>query len=97
MTNMTYFIVYSQRTGRVRRAFKFDPGTGHCNPAAGEGVITSDGADLPAWQAAVTAHTGLTPSGDLYDVVHPELGVVGRVCADPDCGDAIPGHTLVQT
>ncbi len=93
---MKFFVIYSKRTGRVRRAIVFDAGIGHCNPSAGEGVITTDGTDLPAWQAAVTAHTGLTPSGDHYDVVHPEHGIVGRVCADPDCGDEIAGHNLVR-
>lgn len=68
---------------------------------AGEGRLVynklGNGADtLNAWQAAVTTATGLTPSNDGYFVVDASGNITGKIIADPLCGDAVPGCTLVQ-
>lgn len=101
-------IVYSIATGRVRRVI--DPQASVPNviaflaqagASAGEAVLVynkqGNGADtLPAWQAAVNAHTGLTPAGDLYLVVDAAGLIIDAFIGDPLCGDARSGCTLLQ-
>lgn len=101
-------IVYSAATGRVRRVI--DPNAAVPNAlafiaqakaGAGEAVLVytkqGNGLDtLIAWQTAVTAHTGLTPSTDWYCAVDAQNVIVQALVGDPLCGDAIAGATLVQ-
>jgi hypothetical protein len=97
-------IVYSAATGRVRRVLdpqKIVPNVvaflTQANLRAGEAamVYTKTGADhVNAWQAAVTALTGKTPSGDRYCVIDAGNNIVGVVVADPACGDGFPNCTL---
>ena len=100
-------IVYSVATGRVRRVV--DPQANVPNVIAflaqakanaGEAVLVynkqGNGADtLPAWQAAVNAHTGLTPGNDRYVAVDALNNIVWAGLADPACGDGFPGTTLI--
>lgn len=98
-------IVYSVATGRVRRVLdpqKVVPNVvqflAQANLRAGEAamVYTKTGANnISAWQAAVNAQTGKTPSGDRYCVIDAGNNIVGVVIADPTCGDGYPSCTLV--
>lgn len=105
---MIQLIVYSAATGRVRRVI--DPQVNVPNVIAflaqakamtGEAVLVytkqGNGQDtLPAWQAAVTAHTNLTPANDQYCIVDSTNKVIGVVLADPACADAVPNCSLIQ-
>lgn len=98
-------IVYSVATGRVRRVVgpqKIVPSViqflAQANLRAGEAamVYTKTGNDnVNAWQAAVNAKTGKTPSGDRYCVIDAGNNIIGVVIADPACGDGVPNCTLV--
>lgn len=108
-------IVYSIATGRVRRVV--DPQASVPNviaflaqagASAGEAVLVynkqGNGADtLPAWQAAVNAHTGLSvafpPNAmatDWYCGVDQNNNIQNWGIFDPACGDSLPGLTLVN-
>lgn len=100
-------IVYSLRTGRVRRVIDDDrypiEKVMEIYPLhAGEASVIypkvgKHDADLDAWQAFVTDQTGLAPAHDRYIVVDPTRAIVGVLeSADPDCGDSIEGCDLVQ-
>lgn len=104
---MIQAIVYSVATGRVRRVV--DPQVNVPNvvaflaqakAGAGEAVLVytkqGNGLDnLLSWQAAVTAHTGVTPANDRYCVIDANSKIVSAIIADPACGDGYAGHTLV--
>lgn len=108
---MIQVIVYSVATGRVRRVV--DPEVNVPNVLAflnqvhiapGEARLlynkVGGGADtLPAWQAAVNAHTGLSPDtaqADWYVGVDANNAIQSWCIADPACGDSLPGLTLVK-
>ena len=107
-------IVYSIATGRVRRVV--DPQANVPNviaflaqakASAGEAVLVynkqGNGADtLPAWQAAVNAHTGLSvafppnsTATDWYCGIDGSNLIKWWGLADPACGDSVAGLTLV--
>jgi hypothetical protein len=100
-------IVYSVATGRVRRVI--DPQGAledvallvkHANVGPGEAglVYIKQGAGLDqrqSWQAAVTAHTGLTPADDRYCLIDASNRIVSVTLGDPACGDGYAGCTLV--
>lgn len=104
---MIQAIVYSIATGRVRRVV--DPQANVPNviaflaqakAGAGEAVLVytkqGNGLDnLLSWQAAVTAHTGITPANDRYCVIDANSNIVSAIIADPACGDGYSGYTLV--
>lgn len=97
-------IVYSVATGRVRRVV--DPQAAVPNviqflaqaklgPGEAAMVYTKTGTDnVIAWQAAVNAKTGKTPTGDRYCVIDAGNNILGSLIADPACGDSVPGCTL---
>ena len=102
-------IVYSIATGRVRRVV--DPQEDVPSAIAflaqvrittGEACIVynkqGNGLDtLLAWQAAVTAVTGITPAADRYVVVDTSGNIIAAILADVACGDSLSGYTLVQS
>lgn len=101
-------IVYSRRTGRVRRVidddrYPIERVVSLYQVHDGEATtiypkLGENDADLDAWQAFVTEQTGLAPVHDRYVVVdrttHAIVGVLES--ADPACGDAVEGCDLVQ-
>jgi hypothetical protein len=102
----TQIIVYSTATGRVRRVV--DPQkivtnviafVAQAGAQAGESTLVYNNTgtgNLSAWQAAVNAKTLKTPTGDRYCIIDAGNNIVGVCFADPLCGDAVPGCTLVQ-
>lgn len=47
-------------------------------------------------QVVAAAPLAVRQPSDLHHVVDAQGRVVGSIHADPACGDAIPGHTLVR-
>jgi hypothetical protein len=102
---MPLALVYSARTGRVRR-WAFDPDRTFVDlrdnvlrPGIGEAALeleSTEKNDLGALQSVVSAMVGKSPAGDRYVLVDAKGDVTGHLdTADPDCGDAIAGHTLI--
>lgn len=107
---MIQIVVYSLATGRVRWAY--DPEVNVPNALAllnqlqvkaGEGkiVYTKKGShdDMPAWQAAVNAHTGLAPDvnkTDWYCVVDGANVIQGAAICDPAIEVPPTGTTFVN-
>jgi len=101
-------IIYSKATGRVRRVV--DPQVNVPNVIAflaqagaqtGEAVLiyTKQGQDtLTAWQAAVNAHTGLSPDITQTDWccgVDAQNNIAAWFIGDPACNDGYAGLTTL--
>lgn len=98
-------VIYSLRTGRVRRIIT-DPNPARPDlilahkypPLTGEAAEIIDGpfANLRQLQRKLNQLTGKTPANDRY-VVFGTSGVVNRIfIGDPDAGDVIPARTVLQ-
>lgn len=96
----TTAVVYCKHTGRVRRfmhlATRADIPTLHSHP--GESVMYIPGLhiDIDFIQPRISKLLGMVaPADDRYAVVAANGNVVSAILACPQCGDAVPGHTLV--
>lgn len=90
-------IIYSARTGRLRRTITDDVQTDdELLPihAPGLGELAHLGA--PVRQEELSAITGIVPADDRYVAVQTSDGVVKTfLIADPSCGDSVAGCVLV--
>jgi hypothetical protein len=103
---MIQAIIYSAATGRVRRVVdpRSDALTVQDHIGRGEAhlIYTKLGAGQDtrdAWQAAVNAHTGLSPDvtrDDWYVYVDAEGAIQSCGTGDPLCGDGYAGLTMVK-
>lgn len=98
-------VIYSARTGRIRRIIldenltdaqleiKFPAETGEAAELGMPDILEN----LEAWQAEITSRTGLIPINDRYVVVDPnnDYQVESYYILDPDCGDSIENRLLV--
>lgn len=100
---MNTHVVYSARTGRIRRIIFDDKLTNtemlvNFPIANGEAVaqnIVDPNVSLEELQTILSDLTGIVPSDDRYVLVTQAGNITGAIIADPDAGDSVSRHTLV--
>ena len=100
---MNTHVVYSARTGRIRRIIFDDKLTNtemlvNFPITNGEAVaqnIADPNVSLEELQTILSDLTGIVPSDDRYVLVTQAGDITGAIIADPDTGDSVSRHTLV--